>query len=107
MRTAKFSAALAAVVFLWGAPGAQGEEISAAQASVLAGSCFNCHGTDGRYGQDSIPAIASKPAELLRLQLLSFKADKIPDTTVMNRLSKGFTDAELDALARYFSAIEE
>ncbi len=67
---------------------AQAEEISYNHASMLAGSCFNCHGTDGRYGEDSIPSIAGQPAGVLLAQLIAFKRDETPNTTVMNRIAK-------------------
>lgn len=86
---------------------AQAEDISYGQAAMLAGSCFNCHGTDGRYGEDSIPAIAGNSRAVLHAQLLAFKGDETPDTTVMNRIAKGYTEAELEALANYFSSIRD
>lgn len=73
--------------------------------SILAGTCFNCHGTEGR-SPGAIPSIAGRPEAALRAQLLAFKSESPPAaTTVMNRLAKGYTDAEIDALARYFSRV--
>ncbi|MCC5859700.1 MAG: cytochrome C [Ectothiorhodospiraceae bacterium] len=86
---------------------AQAEEISYDHAAMLAGSCFNCHGTDGRYGEDSIPSIAGNSREVLLAQLQAFKRDETPDTTVMNRIAKGYSEAELKALADYFSSIRD
>ena len=73
--------------------------------SVLAGSCASCHGTDGN-SPGPIASIAGRPETLLRTQLLGFKAGKIPNTTIMNRLAKGYTDEQLQALARHFSQIK-
>lgn len=75
-------------------------------AEVLAGSCANCHGTDGR-SPGAIPSIAGLPFEYALEQLLAFKADEIAGTTIMGRIAKGYTDEELDALARHFSEIEQ
>ncbi len=74
------------------------------QAQIMAGSCFNCHGTDGTYGEDSIPDIAGMPEDILLAQLKAFRADEIPNTTIMNRLVKAYSDDELAVLARYFSS---
>jgi cytochrome c553 len=43
---------------------------------------------------------------VLRAQLRDFKAGKIPNATVMTRISTGYSDEQLDALARYFSNIK-
>jgi sulfide dehydrogenase cytochrome subunit len=75
------------------------------EVSVLAGPCANCHGTDGR-SRGQIPSIAGRPETVLRAQLRDFKAGKIPNATVMTRLSTGYSDEQLDALARYFSSIK-
>lgn len=93
------SAALLAAV-LAGAAAAQ-----EADASLLAGACANCHGTDGR-SPGSIPPLAGKPFAVLSAQLAAFKAGEARDATVMTRLALGYSDAELEALARHFSQIE-
>lgn len=73
--------------------------------SVLAATCFNCHGTDGR-SPGAIPAIAGRPESALRAQLKAFKSETPPaGTTVMDRHAKGYSDEEIDALASYFSKI--
>lgn len=74
--------------------------------TVQAASCANCHGTDGR-SPGVIPSIAGRPESILLDQLLAFKSDNPPaNTTIMNRLVKGFSDDELAALAQHFSQIE-
>jgi len=73
--------------------------------SILAGSCANCHGTDGR-SPGGIPSLAGRPAALLKAQMLAFQSEvPPPGTTIMNRLAKGYKDAEIEALAQYFSMI--
>lgn len=71
--------------------------------SVQAGSCVNCHIAEER-SSNVIPVIAGLPEELLLAQLLAFKSDTPPpNTTIMNRLVKGFSDDEIAALAKHFS----
>ncbi|MCO6390985.1 cytochrome C [Aliihoeflea aestuarii] len=79
--------------------------LSEDEVSVLAGTCANCHGTDGR-SPGAIPAIAGQDYDILREQLLAFKAGEVEGATIMTRHATGYTDEELDALARYFSEIE-
>ena len=74
--------------------------------AVLAGSCANCHGTDGRLS-GAIPSIAGRPENVLRAQLKAFKAEAPPPgTTIMHRLVKGYSDEQIDALAKHFAQIK-
>ncbi|HRL20871.1 c-type cytochrome [Alcaligenes sp. SDU_A2] len=73
--------------------------------TVAAGSCANCHGPGGQ-SNTLIPTLAGRPEAVLLSQLQAFKSDAPPpNTTIMNRLIKGFSDDELAALARHFSQI--
>lgn len=76
------------------------------QASLLASSCANCHGTEGRLS-GTVPRLAGQPEAVLAAQLRSFREDAIPDTTIMNRIAKGYTDEEIDMLARYFASVRD
>ncbi len=73
------------------------------QALMLAAACFNCHGTDGRLTHEQVPAIADLPAPALLARLRAFQRGEVPGTTVMDRITSGFTDAELQLLADYFA----
>jgi cytochrome subunit of sulfide dehydrogenase len=75
---------------------------STVETIMLAGGCATCHGPDGR-SPGEIPAIAGVPAEVLEGQLLAFRADEVPGTTVMTRIAKGFSPDELKALAAHFA----
>lgn len=87
------------------APAAQSAEPSTFDVSVVAATCANCHGTDGR-SPGSIPTIAGRPESILAGQLKAFKSDNPPGgTTVMNRLAKGLSDDQIAALAAHFSRI--
>lgn len=97
VRACAFAAVIAAGT---GAAGALSED----EVSVLAGTCANCHGTDGN-SPGAIPSIAGQPFEVLHAQLRAFKAGEAPGTTVMTRHALGYSDEELEALARYFSEI--
>lgn len=73
--------------------------------SVLAGTCANCHGPDGRAPHGStIPSLRGQSAGHLQQRMLAFKAGQAPDATVMTRLMKGYDSAQIQALAQWFAA---
>ncbi len=77
---------------------------AAAQASgiapaLLAASCGTCHGPDLR-GAGSVPPLQGLDAEAIRASMLAFRHDRLP-ATIMNRLAKGFTEAEIEALSAH------
>ena len=86
---------------LLAAAGAAPAAAPASPPPYLVGTCFNCHGTEGRT-QSAIPAIAGRDREFLETTLLAFKAGSKP-ATLMHQLAKGYTDEEIARLADYFS----
>lgn len=101
-RSAAVASALFAAFAIQPAVSAQ----STFDVTVQAASCANCHGTDGR-SPGVIPTIAGRSESILLDQLLAFKSDNPPaNTTIMNRLIKGFSDEEIAALAKHFSQID-
>ncbi len=76
------------------------------EVALVAGNCLNCHVSDVKAAT-SIPVIVGKPEAVLKAQLMAYKSDNIPaGTTIMNRLAKGYSDAEIAALAAYFSTLD-
>ena len=65
----------------------------------MIGNCYSCHGTDGR-SPGSIPSLTGKNAQQALLMLKEYKSGRLA-ATVMTRHAKGYTDAELEALANY------
>lgn len=97
----KFLGLVSAAAML--ASGGTAQAQSALDISVLAGTCANCHGTDGKSAT-RIPPLAGRPAAATAALLKAFKGDTPPPgTTIMNRLAKGYTDEQIEALAKYFS----
>lgn len=84
--------------------------LSAAQiqdVSLLAGTCANCHGPDGRApGGSAIPSLRGQSAHHLQQSLLAFKAGAVADATLMTRLMKGYDAAQIEALAQWFGTQE-
>ncbi len=97
-------AAGAAVLALAAAGSARAQT---ADGRVLAMSCLNCHGPAGKSPGD-IPSIAGKSADFLKNALVDFREGKRSGTasTVMTRLAKGYSDAEIEALAKYIATLK-
>ncbi len=68
----------------------------------LAATCANCHGTGGASVGGNEP-LAGKPKAELMQKLQDFKAGRKP-ATVMHQLAKGYSDAQLEAIAAWFAA---
>lgn len=69
---------------------------------LTASSCAACHGTAG-HSIGGTPVLAGLDKDHFIRQMQDFASGARP-ATVMNRLSKGFTDQQLQQLAEYFAA---
>ena len=76
---------------------------SAQDAQRLAASCAICHGTEGHAVTKDIVALAGLPPGQIASQMRAFRDGQRP-ATVMHQIAKGYTDAQIDALAAWFSA---
>lgn len=80
------------------------QDARALQASALAATCANCHGTQGQaVSGAAVPGLAGMPASYLVDQMKAFKAGTRP-ATVMHQLAKGYSDAQIETIAAYFAA---
>lgn len=68
----------------------------------IAAACATCHGTNGTSA-GGVPSISGLPQQALQAALREFRAGTRP-ATVMNQLAKGYTDAQIDAVAEFFAA---
>ena len=76
--------------------------VDPAQARSWAAGCANCHGTNG-VAEPGHVSLAGQNADLMLKNLLDFKEGRRP-ATLMHQLAKGYSDAELKAIASYFAA---
>ena len=74
-------------------------------AADLANACTSCHGIEG-HSIGAIPSIGVLDRETLIVQLKAFRAQE-GEATIMKRLVRGYTDAEIEALADYFSSVSK
>lgn len=75
--------------------------ITAAAAANMGNNCFTCHGPEGK-SPGSIPSLNGKSVDVIVKTLNDFKSGARP-STVMGRHAKGYTDAEIAAIASYIS----
>jgi cytochrome c553 len=75
-----------------------------AAARNLAAGCAICHGTQGKPapGAPLIP-LAGLPRDHIATQMRAFRDGKRP-ATVMHQIAKGYSDAQIDAMAAWFAS---
>lgn len=75
-----------------------------ASGQAIGFTCAGCHGTDGD-SQGVAPSLRGQEAEYLRTALMEFKSGK-RQATIMDRIAKGYTDEEIEAVAKYFANLK-
>ena len=70
---------------------------------TLAAPCAICHGTVGRAARNDVVPLAGLPREHIATQMRAFRDGQRP-ATVMHQIAKGYSDAQIDALAAWFSS---
>lgn len=102
LRTADgwFPVILFAGLLLW-----QGAEADEFDIPLIADMCAACHGPDGK-SPGTMPSIALLDRDAMRIFLLGFRSGEI-EGTVMDRIAKGLSEDEIEALAEYFGSKSE
>ncbi len=72
------------------------------RAASLAAACSGCH----RAGQKSLVNLDSLSADTLTTKFKAYKADA-NGTTVMHRLARGYSEADIQAVVAYLKAGKE
>lgn len=76
-------------------------QVDASAARYIAANCANCHGTKGE-AKGAMPSIAGQKREHIAAQMRAFRDGKRA-ATVMHQIAKGYTDAQIDAIAEFFA----
>jgi cytochrome c553 len=95
------AAALAALSFSSLAQAPAAAPIDARAAAYLAANCANCHGTQGK-AVGAMPSLAGQPKATIVDAMRAFRDGKRP-ATIMHQLSRGYSDAQIEAIAEHFS----
>ena len=70
---------------------------------TLAATCGTCHGTDGRaLPGATVPGLAGVPAAQIVERVSAFRSGTRP-STVMQQIAKGYTEAQIEQVARWFA----
>ncbi len=86
------------------APGlANAVPLSQHPGKILAGNCFQCHGTDGKNG--AFDSLAGKPADELFKELKELQTKPDLDKAMMRVHANAYSDAQLRLIADYFSQV--
>lgn len=70
---------------------------------ALAANCAACHGTNGNSAGGAVPGLAGTNKDYFVAQMKAFKDGK-REATVMHQIAKGYSDAEIAAIADFFAA---
>ena len=85
------------------APAFAAPNLSESGVRSMAANCAACHGTGGRaVSGSSVVALAGKPRDEIVQSMAQFKEGK-KTATLMHQVAKGYSEAEIAALADYFS----
>lgn len=71
------------------------------EAPAGAASCSGCHATGAKV-DSAIPRLIGRSAADIAAQMQAFKTGQKP-ATVMDRLAKGFSDDEIQAIAEWYA----
>ena len=95
-RAAAFAAGLLGLGFI-------SQSALAQDARYLAGSCANCHGTDGRSsGCGGMPGLAGLSRPYFIEQMNAFRSGA-RKASVMHQIVKGYTDDQVSRLADHYA----
>lgn len=69
----------------------------------MAAACATCHGTRGKpAGGSAVAGLAGRPKDYFIQVMNQFKSGQRP-ATVMHQIAKGYSDAEIAAMAEHFA----
>jgi cytochrome subunit of sulfide dehydrogenase len=69
----------------------------------LAAACAICHGTEGKAVTQNMTPLAGLPRDHIATQMRAFRDGQRP-ATVMHQIAKGYTDAQIEAMAAWFAS---
>jgi sulfide dehydrogenase cytochrome subunit len=72
--------------------------------AAIARNCYLCHGPEGKTA-GPMPRLNGQPAAAIGKALTDFKTDQRKGT-IMNRIAKGYSDADLQAVAQYLGNLK-
>ena len=98
MKPAGASLTVLSLLLCYTTAAAQTNPNARSDAQLLAASCNGCH-ADNQPADHTMPNLGILSAAEINKKLLSYRNNKLTGT-VMNRISKGYTEAEIEQLAK-------
>jgi sulfide dehydrogenase cytochrome subunit len=92
---------LRVALIVWALASTAAAQTAENEGRYIAANCANCHGTTGKSA-GAMPSLAGQPKAYLVEQMRAFRDGKRP-ATIMHQIAKGYTDAQIDAVAEHFS----
>jgi cytochrome subunit of sulfide dehydrogenase len=91
----------AALAWLWLVGGVHAQDATLGR--NLAAGCAACHGTNGAARGDAVKPLAGVAADKIVAAFNEFRSGARP-ATVMHQIAKGYSDAQVRAMADHFAA---
>lgn len=91
---------LVTVCCLLTAATAQAQTALPSAGRLLASNCFQCHGTEGRGGFESL---AGKSTGKIVAELKKMQQKSVPD--IMEAHARGYSDRQLQLIGEYFASL--
>lgn len=99
VRSAALAAALACL-----ATAAPAKDAEALRTRSLAATCAHCHGTDGHAVEgEALIRLAGLSQDYIFTQLMAFRTGQRP-ATIMHQITRGYSQEQLETVAKYFAA---
>lgn len=76
---------------------------AAGPAPLAAQGCLGCHGANA-LGAGAVPGLAGRDAAELVAIMQAYRSDARPGT-IMNRIARGYTEAEIAAVSAHFASL--
>ncbi len=73
-----------------------------ASGEMLGNTCAGCHGTNGVSNGPASPSLAGIDYDYMVDSMKKFQAGE-RNSTIMTRIAKGYDDADIEAMSKYFS----
>jgi sulfide dehydrogenase cytochrome subunit len=89
------------------------QAMAGASAKAMADTCAGCHGTNGQSMGPATPNLAGMSEGYFIESMQGFKAlpkdathaEGARPATIMNRIAKGYSDEQIEAMATYFASL--
>ena len=87
------------------ASGTVNADVAAGQSAYAAKGCIGCHGAGAKSVVPTYPTLLGQNADFIRKNLTDFRSGA-RNNPIMNSMSAGLSDADIDNLADYIDSLK-